>query len=418
MNREQIVRNIKREMKRWIDQMDDQNYLETKDTLDKYYQVMESVTSLPAPPPVIQKKKKAPIVEEPTIEVVEKKVEKEVEQESHSVTKTEVGAVRGRTRKVLGEDAQKEYQEQAGDFFSESIAQNEPLIEAPQVKTPVGYPLERKLRGGVLQEIGAFVPEGIIRKLGLQHGDLVEAKPMLKTEGGRSKYIYTLVEARGEGDTTGRIQLDYCMVEKEAGFLVVKRSYITKEVIRFNDVPFSMLLSDGDVQTYGIKEGDIIDIAYKSDKPNENRVVWRHEIELPVAEDDKKERKRKEVDTKKEMSDELEQTLAGNDVLIIGNEANKAEYQEQIEKRGGNFLWADSSKRTDTYPSLVRKASFTIFLLGSSGHTGMKQIKQLCKEYDKPFEATFNQGITSIVRTAEELALAEEKEKESVLSSL
>ena len=416
MNREQIVRNIKREMKRWIDQMDDQNYLETKDTLDKYYQVMDSVTSLPAPPPVIQKKKKAPIVEEPTIEEVEKKVGKEEEQESHSVTKTEVGTTRGKTRKVLGEDAQKEYQEQAGNYFSELSEQEEPLIET-FTETPVGYPFERKLRGGVLQEIEAFVPEGIIRKLGLRHGDLVSARKMAKTEG-RTKYIYSLVEARGEKDVTGRVQLDYCMVEKEAGHLVLKKSYTTNEAIRFNGVPFSILISDGDVRIYGIKEGDIIDIAYNESNPSDNRVVWKHENELPAIEEDKKERKRKEVDTKKVMSDELEQTLAGNDILIIGNEANKAEYQEQIEKRGGNFLWADASKRPDTYPSLVRKASFTIFLLGSSGHTGMKQIKQLCKEYDKPFEATFNQGITSIVRTAEELALAEEKEKESVLSSL
>lgn len=421
MNREQVMRNLKKEMKRWIEQIDESNYINIKENMDKYYGVMEAVSSLPEAPPIIRKAKKAPETKEPEVimenkESADRMTETLIEKQEEKMEDNRGKEKANRLPKYLDKKKQELYIQNATDFYQEPPdMEEEPAVarveETEKVK---GYVFERKLRGGILPDIEAFVPEGIIRRLGIGHGDLVQAEKQSEY-GNRVKYHYTLVESRNEGEAPGRIQMDYCLVEKEAGHLVVRGDYLKNQFIRFDGVRYSLILNEQDIRNFEIKEGDVIDVAYKSDNPSENKVLWMHETKIPVQAEEKSEKKRKEVDTAKEMSEELEQTLAGVNVLIIGNESSKANYQAEIEKRGGTFFWADSNKRMDSYPSLVRKCSFAIFLLGVSGHTCMKQFKQLCKDQNKPFEATFDQGITSIIRTAEELARGrEERQIETV----
>lgn len=389
MNREQMIRNIKREMKRWIDQLDETNYREIESSLSKYYGLMDTIVDLPAPPPVPVKKKKEPVHKKESSEPIEdRKEEKE---------------------KII--EMNEEEQDQS-DKKSE-------LIHEQKEASQKGYVFERKLRGGVLPDIDAFVPEGLIRKLGLEHGDLVDAEKIPGDTTGRNKYRYKLLESMHAEDTSGRKQLDYCLIEKEAGYLVVKKSYTTGEEIEYDGVSFSTVLNDGDIQHFSLKEGDIIDIAYKETNPSENRVVWVHQDELPEPNEEKSSKPYKPsngVDTGKEVSEEIEPTLLGKDILIIGNPGNPVQYQEAIEKRGGKSVLVDSNERAERLAPLIRKSSFVILLLASSGHTGMKRMKQLCKDYDIPFEATFHQGISSVIRTAEEMAVKhqEERKKESV----
>lgn len=422
MNREQIMRNLKKEMKRWIAQMDETNYINIKENIDKYYEVMNAVSALPEAPPVIRKKKKVQEVQDAETapkESVKSSKREEMNSINEETKKEEKGGEKGkRSPKYLDKEKQESYIQNATTFYQEpsGITEKEAVVTQSEGKEVEirAYLFERKLRGGILPEIEAFVPEGIIRKLGLEHGDMVQAEK-LYDNGNRTKYLYTLVQSKKAGDAPGRKQMDYCLVEKEAGSLVVKGSYLKNEFIRFDGVRYSIVLNEQDLQRFEIKEGDLIDVAYKDENPAESKVLWIHETELPVQVEEKVEKKRKNVDTNKEMSEEWEQTLTGTNVLIIGNESSKANYQAEIEKRGGTFQWADSNKRMDSYPSLVRKCSFAIFLLGVSGHTCMKQFKQLCKDQNKPFEATFDQGVTSIVRTAEELATSSDvRQRETV----
>lgn len=420
MNREQVMRNLKREMKRWIEQIDESNYINIKENMDKYYGVMEAVSALPEAPAIIRKTKKAPTEPEVVIESKENVDETTETLQEKQEEKVEVDRGKekaNRVTKYLDKEKQELYIQNATDYYQEpaDIEENPAVAQVEEEEEKVkGYVFERKLRGGILPDIDAFVPEGIIRRLGVQHGDLVQAEKQSEY-GNRIKYHYTLVESRNMGEAPGRIQVDYCLVEKEAGHLVVKGDYLKNQSIRFDGVRYSLILNEQDIRNFEIKEGDIIDVAYKAENPAENKVLWMHETKIPVQAEEKTETKRKEVDTRKEMSEELKQTLAGVNVLIIGNESSKANYQAEIEKRGGTFLWADSNKRMESYPSMVRKCSFAIFLLGLSGHTCMKQFKQLCKDQDKPFEATFDQGITSIIRTAEELATGRDvRQKETV----
>lgn len=422
MNREQIVRNVKREMKRWVDQIDETNYITIKENIDKYYGLMDALSALPESPSVVRKPKKAIGIQEtveltneviePTIAPVEEpQAKKENQPPAENDTKSK------KERKSFDVDKQNAYIEEASEYYEAPVVlESEPVTEKrkKEAEKPLGYVMERKLRGGVLHEIEAFVPEGIVRRLGLEHGDLVHAEKITDT-GSRNKYHYTLVESRQAGDAPGRKQMDYCLVEKEAGQLVVKASYMKNEFIRYNDVRYSIIVSESDINYFGIKEGDLVDIAYLANNPAENKILWLHDTEFAETTEEKTERKRKSIEPVKEMSEAVEQTLAGTHVLIVGNESSKASYQAEIEKRGGTFLWADASKRSDSYPSLVRKCTFSIFLAGLSGHTGMKQFKQLCKDLNKPFLATFDQGVTSVIRSAEELATGSlERQKETV----
>lgn len=391
MNREQMIRNIKREMKRWIDQMDDTNYREIEGSLSKYYGLMDTIVDLPAPPPVPVKKKKEPLHEKSSSETINTDNRNEEKEEIIETNKEE----------------------------QEINNREEALIQEQEEASQKGYVFERKLRGGVLPDIDAFVPEGLIRKLGLEHGDLVDAEKIPGDTQGRNKYRYKLLESMHAEDTSGRKQLNYCLIEKEAGYLVVKKSYTTGEEIEYDGVSFSTVLNDGDIQHFSLKEGDIIDIAYKETNPSENKVVWVHQDELPEPNEEKPSKLYKSsngVDTGKEVSEEIEPTLLGKDILIIGNPGNPVQYQEAIEKRGGKSVLVDSNERAERLAPLIRKSSFVILLLASSGHTGMKRMKQLCKDYDIPFEATFHQGISSVIRTAEEMVEKhrEERKKESV----
>lgn len=70
-------------------------------------------------------------------------------------------------------------------YLSKQVSQNKPTqttsfpsdIEKVKInKRDNMYRFERKVRGGFIPEIEAFVPEGIVRKLGLINGDLVFAE--------------------------------------------------------------------------------------------------------------------------------------------------------------------------------------------------------------------------------------------------
>lgn len=385
MNRESVLKQTKLEMKRWIDQLEIHNIEEVKENLESYFQMVEAIGNLPEAPPVKQKSKK--------IEQLELELDKEPMQEIES----------DKTREIENKSEEKTV-----------------LHKASEGKTEQGYVFERKLRGGVLPDINAFVPEGIVRKLDIEHGDRLDARKMEDyADDGKNRYHYTLLDKGDRSDAPDRIQLDYCVIKKEAGSLMVDGSSLSGEKVRFNGVSFSILLNEMDIRHFELREGDIVDIAYKESMPSEHKVLWKHEdIELPEEKTIENHKKKKINDPSEEMVELPEETLKGMRVMVVGNEGSKTSYQEQIEKRGGEFLWINPKEKVEKFEPVVKKSSFVIFLLGLSGHTGMKKIKQLCKEYRIPFEATFNQGITSIVRTAEELAEELNGTKKESISAL
>ncbi len=348
----------KREMMIWLERLNFKNIEDTKEIIMEYFNILHSVSKLPEPPC-------KPLDGEPST--------------------------------IENNDSQnKEVVEEISEVIPEVIEEQ------------AGYIFERKLRGGYLQEINAFIPEGIVRNLNIKHGDLVGAKRMIDdTSEGNPKYYYTLLEKKDGADAPDRGEMNYCIIERESGALVVKSNSLTGEKILYKGTSYCLFLNDQEIRQFNLEEGDIVDVAYKVSNPSQHKVTWKHEHSESNEEIKSFDKRKRPTDPKKEKTDSptIDQTLKGMNVMIVGNESARSAYQEQIEKRGGTLLWGHTKEAMERLEPLVKKADFIIFLLGLSGHVGMKQIKSFSKEHGVTFQTTFNQGTTSIVRMAETIAI-------------
>ncbi|WP_197262095.1 DUF2325 domain-containing protein [Brevibacillus laterosporus] len=84
----------------------------------------------------------------------------------------------------------------------------------------------------------------------------------------------------------------------------------------------------------------------------------------------------------------------------------KAHYKEKIESRGGIFLSVDDKDSITSIEACVKKADVVILLLARLGHILMKQVKKLCKEWNVPFETTFNIGADKITQIVSEALIS------------
>lgn len=260
------------------------------------------------------------------------------------------------------------------------------------------YLFERKLKGGFVSGIDGYVPEKIIRTMGLVHGDRVYATPLDLRDPHAKRFKYKIAK-KGEGkDNPDRIQFNFCPVIKKAGRLVVEKSEETGESIRYDESQYTVVLNEDDVFEHKLTKGSLVDIAYPKDKPQLARVIWTHYVE----ENELPSRKPSSVHKKEARhTSPVEQTLSGKTILVIGNEPKKALYKMAVEQRGGEMIWADAKDQHKRLEACVRKSDLVIFLLAVSGHVGMEHIKQMCKEHHVPFETTWSKGYSTIIRLAE-----------------
>lgn len=263
------------------------------------------------------------------------------------------------------------------------------------------YRFERKIIGGFIKELESFVPEAIVRKLGIENGDMLHAIP-IETEDPNIKHFRYEIAEKGDGiEPSDRIQVNHCLVKKEAGYLVVDKSEQTGEYIRYEEGLYTILLNEHEVQKLMIKEGSLVDIAYPAGKPQMAKVIWVHKMEENNDTDTRTPGKKKDKN-KKEEKEAVQNTLAGKTVLLVGNEPNKRLYKYAVEQRGGSFLWADAKEKLIRLEPLVKKCDLVVFLLSVSGHVGMEHIKKMCKDYGVAFQTTWSKGQSSFIRLAEE----------------
>ncbi|MFF2531271.1 DUF2325 domain-containing protein [Brevibacillus sp. NPDC058079] len=272
------------------------------------------------------------------------------------------------------------------------------------------YLFERKLEGGFVPAIEGYVPEITLRKLDLQHHDYVYARELQSGFGERKRFIYDFAKRSENPGRTGRVQISFCLVESyDNNFFVRKSMESSSKAYLMENPELFFTLQDKDIERLGIKEGDLVDIAFYEDKPESFKVIWVHRFEENT---EKKGRNmlppkpNKEKDEEELVQSDLVKTLENKTILVIGNEPNKAEYQFEIEKRGGMFLWADAKDSISRIKSLVKKAELVVFLLKVSGHTGMKQIKKYCKEQDVPFITEWSLSSITIAKVVEAETLA------------
>lgn len=395
MVEESMLNLIKKDMIQTIRQLNFENEKVQKELLDKQLSVFNSLKELHC----FRKEHDVASIEEDV--VIQETC---LEDESHCLKKDIETDVHISEEALSVEEDDADEEDAIKKSVEEKVKLPESQVKLEESDKPM-YRFERKIRGGYVKEIEGYVPEGIVRKLGLEHGDMVYATPIVSDETQR-RFLYELAR-KGDGkDSLDRVQYNFCVVKKESGYYMVEKSEETGENITYQDAPYTIVLDQNDVREYGIKEDDLIDIAFLKDKPEMVKVIWVHRLEdkysdKTVAENDKQEKKEKLEKKEQEEHEVFEKTLEGKTVLVIGNEPMKNLYKFSVEQRGGTFLWADAKEKLNRLEALVKKSDIVIFLLKVSGHVGMEHIKKMCKEYNVAFETTWSNGQTGLIRLAE-----------------
>lgn len=266
------------------------------------------------------------------------------------------------------------------------------------------FRFERKLRGGILPAIrGAYVPEVVIRKLGIEHGDFLRAEPFYMD--GQTRYHYELVR-KGSGEVPDRIEKQYCLVEKDGDMFVVSKSLAYGgEFIKLNEAPHSFLLREEDIAEYDINENDIVDIAYSRSNPHYHRIVWKYPTTSSIKTSPKNLKQPKEYPDLDDDQDNIEETegaevLNNKSVLVVGCEPRKAIYKKHIEDRGGKFLWAQGMEGRDRLFGLVQKADIAIILIRFIRHQASNDVVALCKQNNVLYAVVDGLGVKALMMGA------------------
>lgn len=265
------------------------------------------------------------------------------------------------------------------------------------------YRVERRLKGAFIDEIEGFVPESILRQLGIEHGDYVYAEPIPAVKVGQNRFRYELAEKSEASEAPGRIECKGCPVKKDGELLVVNRSLVTGKSIKFNDYPFSIVLNDRDIVQFELSEGDVVDVAFYENQPTAASVIWKHEVAEELFEE--KPEPKKQVPKKEvvKTEKEVDPVFAGQTICLIGDKPNESEYKAMVEERGGTLLHVEPKWNVRRIQTHVKNADVVVGLYDLSKHTGLEKAKAYCKQYGKPYKMIPGKGKSTVMQTAMEL---------------
>lgn len=273
------------------------------------------------------------------------------------------------------------------------------------------YKFERRIKGGSLPEIDAFVPERVIRDLDLETGDKLYAEKIEAQPGytGPTLYTYSLAERRTKDYPVTRIQLNNCIVKYDAS---IGRYYTEKDIngltLRLGEMPGGIYLPESDATEMGLKEGDIVDVAYSANDINHVRIAWRYNTEEKQAELTESQAMLAGRAKKDKAQKTYEPTLENKHILMIGFEPGKADIRDEVERRKGSFEWGEGRENDSRLFSMISRADAVIFMLQHMKHTGSIRGVDFCKQLGVPFETMHNFGRSEFISKVEELVQEED----------
>lgn len=256
------------------------------------------------------------------------------------------------------------------------------LSEKPSTSSNGPYVFHRNLKGGVLKDADIFVPEGVIRKLNLKPGDKVFAKKVKDRPFGPPIYDFEVAE-RGDGnDPEDRIQIGFAIVEhdKSLNRLVCQKT-ADGRMIRYDEAPYTVILSEEDVREFHLEEGDIIDLAFSKHNPRFVRVLWKHLLDLQNKIIDSA---APENENEREEEGEEQKFFTGKKICMIGSGEDKEPYREVVETNGGEFLWIDVTDNESTIEETLSQVDVVIVPLHNMQEQMGWTIVDYCKSNDIP----------------------------------
>jgi hypothetical protein len=284
--------------------------------------------------------------------------------------------------------------------FAKLLEESE-TVDADDGKIP--YRFERRIRGGYIPEIDAFVPEKIINELDLYHGDLVYATLLKEVEDGPDHYEYELVE-RGPGKAPqGIIEVKYGIVEyypsTESGFAVTKTA--GGDGIYLGQEKLVLPIIEDDARAFKLQEDDVIDLAFYENNPENPKVRWRHSVsEMRNIETPKPSGYYKK---KTDGKDEVDQVFVGKTICCMGYEPGWSDFRDEVERRGGEFIGITGREARDSLAGILKRSSCLIMTLGHVGHGGTQWAVPFCKNNGIPYTSIKTFGRASFVLAADRL---------------
>ncbi|MEK5071742.1 hypothetical protein [Sporosarcina sp. FSL K6-1508] len=265
---------------------------------------------------------------------------------------------------------------------------NPTIIEIPKTE---GIQLDRKLKGGILKgdKADIYVPEKFIRMQGFVHGDWVEAI------GANNKDLVFLKRKNSITEQeSNRLELEYCLLSSSPDNLLIAEQHIVngniKRIKIDGETPYQFLISHNDVQDFGLKEGNVVSIAYHKSDFSSHRVVWLHHdfSDADIRPTPKPSGYYKEDAEKQSIwTDEEKTLLNGKKIVIVGADFRTADFKTLSKE--GNFT-LDSLSGDESKTRFKAKVRYTDLIISAgehSSHRGSGLAKDCAKKFNIPFRA-------------------------------
>lgn len=267
----------------------------------------------------------------------------------------------------------------------------------------------KHLRGGAIgTEKSIYVPESVVRNLGLEYLDWVKAAVIYVGHGhGKDRYEYTLLEKHKDYDAKSIAEMDnrkiieYGIVRYEEG---IKTYYISGKTEN-SDILHKITLSDSDVIKFKIEKGDVIEYAYWSDDIQHGRIVWKHQqetgesLEKAIHKAENANHTSKKTKPPNTVKRAIKPTFQGYTICMVGggNRNLHRGIKEEVERRNGHFIFCSGDEPKNTLESKLKKADCIVVFTESISHDSMHFTKAVCKKHHIAVSYTKNLGNVQFV---------------------
>ncbi|MDA8096550.1 MAG: DUF2325 domain-containing protein [Clostridia bacterium] len=246
-------------------------------------------------------------------------------------------------------------------------------------------------RGGVLVDYRTgketFVPEGVVRNEAVEHGDILGAFRKGANDRGSEMFYFEVLIRRGRGESSGRLSF-VAPLERRGG----EWGAYSDEDETFVTVP------EADIAHLDLKEGDLVEIGYKSGDPSSAKVAWKYDpgdtfLQLrSLRKEPKKERRDKDGAEQAES-----QVLAEKTILVVGADAYKETFKRVFERRGAKFTWESGFMVGKFLESKVRRAHIVVIVTEAMKHK-MPDVEAVCERNGKPYVYAPSRGASGALR--------------------
>lgn len=288
------------------------------------------------------------------------------------------------------------------ELFEEENQEKE-SYEVDEYKT---YRFERRIKGGVIPEIEAFVPEKIIYELGLQHGDMVRAKFLYKpVNGGPARYEYEIAGRAPEGSSPENIQevnMGIVSYVPRHGAYAISRTVTSDEII-FEGEKLELVIPDEEADALDLGEGDVVNAAFYKNNPKYMKVRWKYSTEELGTPSTPKQNSSyyKKLDAPDK--EKPEQIFEGKTICVLGYEPGWPALREETEKRGGQINTLTGREGFDTVYGTIKKSDCLIMFISYVGHNATIFSVDFCKKNNIPQTSLKTFGRSAFVKAAQEL---------------